>query len=179
VVGSSGPDFTAWVFDGSWGNTPLGGNGNIIPLDGRVFEQNTPNLESIAEYKVTTSNNKAEAPMAATISVVTKSGNNQVHGSLFEYNRVGAESARSFFSPAREALTRNQYGGSLGGPIYIPGYNGRNRSFFFFSYEGFRDYRTLTVHRNSTQQRGKKRRPELGVEEDPVARSAKRWALSQ
>jgi hypothetical protein len=142
---SSAPDFTAWVFDGAWGNTPLGGTGNIIPLDGRQFEQNTPNLESIAEYNVTTSNNKAEAPMAATVSVVTKSGGNDVHGSLFEYNRVGAESARSFFAPNREGLTRNQFGGSIGGPIYFPKlYNGRNKSFFFFSYEGFRDFRTTT-----------------------------------
>jgi len=59
---------------------------------------------------------------------------------------VGAESARSFFAPTREALTRNQYGGSIGGPVILPRlYHGGNRTFFFGSYEGFRDYRTFAV----------------------------------
>ena len=71
------------------------------------------------------------------ISLVTKSGTNNFHGSLHEYNRNAAFAANDFFNNKngieQPPLNRNQFGGSLGGPIW------RNRAFFFFNYEGRRD----------------------------------------
>jgi hypothetical protein len=138
---------TAFVIDGTVGNSPINANsGNVPSLNGRVIEQNMPNLESIAEFKINTANNKAEFGQVTSISVATRSGGNEFHGSVFEYNRVGATSARSFFAPRRESLTRNQYGLSLGGPVLLPAlYNGRNRTFFFGAFEGFRDHRLFPV----------------------------------
>lgn len=146
-VDNNGVGNTGFLIDGTVGNSPINGNsGNVPSLNGRVIEQDMPNLESVAEFKFNTSNDKAEFGQISSISIVTKSGSNQVHGSAFEYNRVGATSARSFFAPKRESLTRNQYGLSLGGPVVIPGlYRGRNRTFFFGSFEGFRDHRLFPV----------------------------------
>jgi Carboxypeptidase regulatory-like domain len=86
----------------------------------------------------------------AQVLLVTKSGTNQFHGSLREYNRTAATAANSFFnnrtidpltgqSIAKPQLTRNQFGGNLGGPLYLPGANGKDNVFFFFDYEGRRD----------------------------------------
>jgi Carboxypeptidase regulatory-like domain len=86
----------------------------------------------------------------AQILLVTKSGTNQFHGSLREYNRTAATAANSFFnnrtidpltgqSIPKPQLTRNQFGGNLGGPVYLPGFNGKDKLFFFFDYEGRRD----------------------------------------
>jgi hypothetical protein len=146
-VDNNGVGDTGFLIDGTVGNSPINGNsGNVPSLNGRVIEQDMPNLESVAEFKFNTSNDKAEFGQITSISVVTKSGTNDLHGSAFEYNRVGATSARSFFAPTRESLTRNQYGVSLGGPVLLPGsYNGRNRTFFFGAWEGFRDHRQFPV----------------------------------
>ena len=73
----------------------------------------------------------------AQVDLVTKSGTNQWHGDLYEYNRVSAEAANDFFNnfngTPRGQLTRNQFGGSVGGPIL------KNKLFFFFDYAGRRD----------------------------------------
>ena len=70
------------------------------------------------------------------VELVTKSGTNQFHGQLFEFNRVTALAANNFFSNleglGRDPLIRNQFGGDLGGPVL------KNRLFFFFSYNGLR-----------------------------------------
>jgi hypothetical protein len=158
-VDNNGVGDTGFSIDGTVGNSPINGNsGNVPSLNGRVIEQNMPNLESVAEFRFETSNGKAEFGQISTISIVSRSGTNTLHGSAFEYNRVGATSARSFFVPQRENLTRNQYGLSLGGPVYIPGaYNGRNRTFFFGAWEGFRDNRGFAVtgeFPNSAQKNG-------------------------
>ena len=75
----------------------------------------------------------------AQIKVITKSGTNDFHGSLYEYNRNREFAARNFFAATNPPFNRNEFGGSLGGPILLPKYNGRNRTFFFFSYEGLRE----------------------------------------
>jgi carboxypeptidase family protein len=86
----------------------------------------------------------------AQILLVTKSGTNQFHGTLREYNRTAATAANSFFnnrtidpltgqSIPKPQLTRNQFGGNLGGPVTLPGYKGKDKLFFFFDYEGRRD----------------------------------------
>src|SRR3954454_1386108 len=92
-------------------------------------------LENIQEFRVNSSNYPAEygTGMDGQISVVTKSGSNDWHGSAFEYMRNDFFDARNFFSPsAVDKLRLNQFGGSLGGKII------ENKLFFFGSYEGLR-----------------------------------------
>jgi len=92
-------------------------------------------LENVQEFRVESSNYPAEygTGSAAQITVVTKSGSNELHGSLFEYLRNNAMDARNFFDGSQNsALRLNQFGGSLGGAIV------RNKLFFFGSYEGLR-----------------------------------------
>jgi hypothetical protein len=78
----------------------------------------------------------------AVVDVVTKSGTNQLHGSAFEFLRNSAMDARSFFNTKGTlfpSFRYNQFGFSLGGPVFLPkAYNGKNRTFFFADYEGFR-----------------------------------------
>jgi hypothetical protein len=92
-------------------------------------------LENVQEFRVESSNYPAEfgTGTAGQISVVTKSGSNELHGALFEYLRNSAMDARNFFDgSAVSPLRLNQFGGSIGGPI------ARNKLFFFGSYEGLR-----------------------------------------
>ncbi len=71
--------------------------------------------------------------------MTTKSGGNAFHGSLFEFLRNDRFDSKNFFAVNKEKLERNQFGGTLGGPVMIPGiYDGRNKTFFFASYEGHR-----------------------------------------
>jgi hypothetical protein len=91
--------------------------------------------EAIQEYRVITHQYEAEYGRggAFVTDTVLKSGTNSWHGSAFEYNRVQALAANSFFSNKagiKDALVRNQFGGSAGGPIY------KDRTFFYASYEG-------------------------------------------
>jgi len=94
-------------------------------------------LENVQEFRVDSNNYPAEfgTGTGGQISVVTKSGGNRFHGSLFEYIRNDALDAPNFFDNIigqKSKLRLNQFGGSLGGPIV------KNKAFFFFSYEGYR-----------------------------------------
>src|SRR6202045_1283605 len=91
-----------------------------------------PNLDSIAEFRILTSNTDAEYGnfSGGLINVVTKSGGNAFHGSAFEFLRNTDLDAKSYFSSKRSTFQQNQYGGTLGGPIK------RNRLFFFGDYQG-------------------------------------------
>lgn len=93
-----------------------------------------PFPDALQEFSVQTSNFSAEYGQNAggVVNIVTKSGSNSVHGDLFEYNRNAAYNARNFFSTARDPLKRNQYGGTIGGPII------KDRTFFFAAYQGTR-----------------------------------------
>ena len=93
-----------------------------------------PNLDSIAEFRILTSNVDAEYGnySGGQISVVTKSGSNQFHGDAFEFVRNTALDARNYFSPDRGAFEQNQYGGTAGGPIL------KSKMFFFGDYQGTR-----------------------------------------
>ncbi|MDQ3748555.1 MAG: carboxypeptidase-like regulatory domain-containing protein, partial [Acidobacteriota bacterium] len=101
--------------------------------------------EAIEEFRVTTTNPNAAfgRSSGAQISLVTKSGSNNFHGALFEYNRDTAFTANDFFNNRsgieRPELKRNTFGGAIGGPII------KNRLFFFYSYEGRRDKSERTV----------------------------------
>ena len=103
-----------------------------------------PAVEAVREFKVQTSLYAADVGRnsGAVVDVVTKSGTNQLHGSVFEFLRNSDMDARSFFNAKGTpfgAFRYNQFGFSVGGPVYVPRvYNGKNRTFFFFDYEGFR-----------------------------------------
>ncbi len=98
-------------------------------------------VDAISEFTVETSGGKAESGRAmGLISFSTKAGANQIHGSGFEYLRNNASDARGFFAQSAPVLKQSDFGGTFGGPVYIPKvYSGRNKTFFFGSYEGFRN----------------------------------------
>ena len=93
-----------------------------------------PNLDSIAEFRVLTNNFDAQYGnySGGVVTVVTKSGTNNWHGSGFEFLRNTALDARNFFSPERSFFRQNQLGGTVGGPIK------KNQLFFFADYQGTR-----------------------------------------
>src|SRR5262249_315585 len=97
---------------------------------------------AIEEFKIQTGDYSAEFGhgVGGVINAVVKSGTNQLHGNLYDYFRNDALDAKDYFSAqqgARKAeLRQNQFGGMIGGPVYIPGvYNGKNKTFFFFDYQ--------------------------------------------
>ncbi|MBS1827947.1 MAG: TonB-dependent receptor [Acidobacteria bacterium] len=100
-----------------------------------------PPLDGLQEFKVITSSASAEFGKANQVIVVTKGGTNQLHGTLLAFNRNRFLAAKNFFATQlpTPVYNRNEFGGNFSGPITIPGiYNGKNRSFFFMNYEGFR-----------------------------------------
>jgi outer membrane receptor protein involved in Fe transport len=149
---------------GGWGGAPLGSytfpsvNGqtnrsNLWLMDGinnqGEFESTyniAPQIDDIEEFKVQSHNDEAQfgGALGGIINVVTKGGTNSLHGDAFEFHRDRALDGRGFFlapTEPKQAFTQNQFGLTLGGPIYIPHlYNGKNRTFFYTSYEGFRDH---------------------------------------
>lgn len=97
-----------------------------------------PSVDAIAEFTVQTNDYTAEVGRTAggVINVITKSGSNKFHGSIYEYFRNDKFDSHSYFDKAGSAkpeLRQNQYGGSIGGPII------KDKTFFFFDYEGFRE----------------------------------------
>jgi len=114
---------------------------NIFLMDGVVNYESASNtfavppiVDSIQEFKVQTHNDKAEFGMArgGIVNVVTKSGTNEFHGSVFEFFRNDELDARNFFRANVTELRWNQYGGVVGGPIV------RNKTFFFAGYQAFK-----------------------------------------
>lgn len=98
-----------------------------------------PSSEMLGEFKVSAINNNAELASSGDVTVTTKSGGNVVHGSAFEYLQNRALDATTYGSSVKQAKVWNTFGGSLSGPIVIPGlYNGHNKTFFFVDYEGNR-----------------------------------------
>lgn len=129
-VAGGRPDSITYLLDGGINNDILG-NGVVL----------NPNPDTIAGFRILTSNYTAEYGRngAGVISVVTKSGSNSFHGSAFEFLRNGDLNANQFFNKSnpgnllpREDLKRNQFGGTIGGPIK------KDRLFFFMSYQGQR-----------------------------------------
>jgi len=139
------------------GVTPVsvnGGRGNMTNyvLDGAQNNDHysnapnpMPNPDALAEFSVQTNNFSAEfgRNSGGLVNAVTRAGTNQFHGAAFEYLRNKAVNAANFFNPIRDGkkvddgLKRNQFGATLGGPVFLPKvYNGRDKSFFFFSYQG-------------------------------------------
>jgi len=126
-----------YMLDGGDNNDPLTNTASIVP-----------NPDALEEFSILTNNFSAEygRNSGAVVNAITKSGTNQFHGSLFEFVRNDAFDARNFFSLTQPKLRRNQFGGSVGGPVLLPGlYNGRDKTFFFVAYESTRERRADTV----------------------------------
>lgn len=101
----------------------------------------SPTVDAIQEFKVQASTVSAEYGFTAggIVNVVTKSGTNQLHGSLYEFVRNDAFDARNAFASIKAPFRYHQFGGSSGGPVYLPKlYDGRQRSFFFYNFEEWR-----------------------------------------
>lgn len=127
-------DSVTYLLDG-------GVNNNL--LDNSVVVN--PNPDTVQEFRILTSNYTAEYGRngGGVISVVTKSGTNQLHGTLYDYLRNDYFNANAFFNNAnglrRDILKRNQFGGTVNGPVTIPKLiNGKDRLFFLFGYQGQR-----------------------------------------
>jgi len=115
------------------------GNSTTFVLDGGIHEDPytevanvLPNPDAVQEFSFQTNNYGAKfaGRGGGVVNIVTRSGSNALHGSLFEYLRNGEMNARNFFAARNDGLKRNQYGFSLGGPIRP------NRTFFFGSWQG-------------------------------------------
>ena len=107
-----------------------------------------PIVDAIQEFKTQGHNDLAEYGGAAggIVSVVTKSGTNQFHGALWEFLRNADMDARGYFESTLPPLKQNQYGASVGGPVWIPKvYNGKNRTFFYAAFEGFQLRSAITT----------------------------------
>jgi hypothetical protein len=133
-VGGARPEGQAFLMDNSnvqdfWNHGP-----------GSAVLGTTLGVDAIAEFSIQTNTYSAQfGGSGAAINAVTKSGGNDFHGTLFEYLRNSALDARAFYDPQQiPGFRRNQFGGSLGGPIK------KNKAFFFFNYEGLRNNQGLT-----------------------------------
>lgn len=133
-------NFTSEVtVDGMPNTTPRNGARNNFLIY-------TPSVDAVSEFKVETNALSAEFGRfnGGVISVVTKSGTNQFHGTIYEFLRNSAMDANNFFANRAGvplgSLKRNQFGATLGGPVVLPKLlNGKDRTFFFIDYEGFRE----------------------------------------
>ncbi len=122
-VGGSRASSTDWLFDGNDNNELTAGGIAILP-----------SIDAIQEFKVLSYNYSAEYGTRAgpTVLVTTKSGTNQLHGTVFEFFRNTALDARSYFASKREQFNLNQFGGSLGGALE------KDKTFFFLDYQAKR-----------------------------------------
>ena len=123
-------------------------NASDYQLDSSHYRMNAfggsammPTAEAIQELKVITGNFSAEYGLSSglVVNVATKTGSNSLHGSVYDTLGNDKFNSRTFTAAQKPKLRYNQFGASIGGPVFIPKlYNGKDRSFFFFSYEGIR-----------------------------------------
>lgn len=133
-MGGSRPDQTAWLLDGtnihnlSNFGTPGSAAGVMLGVD------------AVREFQVLTSNYSAElgGTSGGVVNMVSKSGTNGFHGTVYEFLRNSALDARNFFDREKPSFKRNQFGASMGGPIR------KDRAFFFGNYEGLRQSQLVT-----------------------------------
>ncbi len=129
AVNGEPPEMNNYLLDGSSNVDSVNGGYAIrIPVD------------AVAEFRILTLNAPAEYGQTggATTSIVTKSGTNAFHGDVYDFFRNSALDARNFFAVTTDPLHRNQYGGTLGGPVH------KDKDFFFLYYEGQRDSQGTT-----------------------------------
>ncbi len=133
---------------------------NGINLNDQVQNQITfqPSINTVQEFKIDNSTFSAEygRSSGAIVNIATRSGTNDYHGEGFEFFRNSALDARNFFERTTKPAPfhRNQFGFNIGGPVNLPhfgeggsalSYKGKNKTFFFFSYEGLRQRQGLTL----------------------------------
>ena len=108
---------------------------------GNQTNQNLLSVEVVAEFKTTTGTFSAETgrALSGAVNVITKSGTNELHGSVYEFFRNDKLDSRNFFAPTRDILRQNQFGATVGGPIL------RNKLFFFAGWEGVRIRRGVQI----------------------------------
>jgi Carboxypeptidase regulatory-like domain len=158
VVPSTTGASTPWISGGRNASSEITIDGTSIIVPENNVSVNatgyTPNVDSVEEFSVVTNSLSAEYGRTGggVINVATKQGTNEFHGVLYEFLRNSELDANNFFAnranQPRGAFQRNQFGGTLGGPIWIPGlYDGRNRTFFFLSEQS-----TLTRSQSVTTQ---------------------------
>ncbi|MGH9879865.1 MAG: TonB-dependent receptor domain-containing protein [Pyrinomonadaceae bacterium] len=134
---------------------------NGVNLNDQVQNQITfqPSINTVQEFKADNSTFSAEygRSSGAIVNIATRSGTNEYHGEFFEFLRNEALDARNFFDAKKPPFKRNQFGFNIGGPVNFPhfgeggsalSYKGKNRTFFFFSYEGLRQRQGLTLTSN-------------------------------
>lgn len=157
--GGSGGNYAnlQWDRGGQWTTNGSQENSREILIDGISigeihspgrFWAYSPPPDSIQEFKMLTGSYSAEFGRAAggVITFTSRSGGNQVHGSTYEFLRNDKAHARGFFTPTKAKDRQNEFGVTLGGPVYIPKvYDGRNKTFFFFFYNGMR-WRTASAN---------------------------------
>jgi hypothetical protein len=139
----------------------LGGNNFRVLIEGQDgtsgnavarANETQPSVESIGEFTLQTSNYSAEygQALSAVFNFTVRSGTNAYHGSGYEYFVNEALNSYTAFSHTRGVSRKHDWGGTIGGPVFIPKvYNGKDKTFFFFSYEGFR-YRQLSGNNYQT-----------------------------
>jgi len=116
---------------------------------GTAFDQTSPSVEALTEFKVTTATPSAEFghTSGGVVSFTTKSGTNKFHGTAFELFQNEAANSAPWVNGLNGVTTgkprdrQNDFGGSLGGPVWIPHlYDGRDKTFFFFQWEQYRNH---------------------------------------
>jgi hypothetical protein len=155
------PNANYFTVDGVSANIGVGAGADLTPGGGGSLPatssfggtSNLVSLEGLQEFRIQTSSYAAEfgRTPGGQVQIITRSGTNDFHGTLFEYLRNDALDANDWFTNAsrqqKPALRQNDFGMTLGGPVLLPrfgegghqpGYDGRNRTFFFVSYEGLR-----------------------------------------
>jgi hypothetical protein len=133
------------VADGAPGGNEFTLDGSPNMASGRRVAF-VPPADAVQEFKVVTASFDAQEghTAGAKVNVMLKGGTNNLHGTLYEFVRNDKLSANDFFlnrgGKPRDALRYNRYGGSVGGPVWLPKlYDGRDKTFFFFAYEGLKD----------------------------------------
>src|ERR1700754_4212211 len=132
---------------------------NGINLNDMVQNQITfqPSINIVQEFKADNSTFSAEygRNSGAIVNIATRSGTNEFHGELFEFLRNDALDARNFFDLKKPPFRRNQFGFAIGGAVPVPDFRkeptgtfhlAKNKTFFFFSYEGLRQRQGLSLN---------------------------------
>jgi hypothetical protein len=148
------PESNSYIVDGVSANTAAGGgngttgpgtSGSLAATTALGTTQSLLSVDALQEFRVESSTYSAEYGRApgGQFSIVSRSGTSAFHGSLFDYLRNDAFDANDWFNDyydvAKPALRQNDFGGTVGGPVWIPGHSElRQNTFFFLSYEGLR-----------------------------------------
>ena len=115
---------------------------SVVDRFGGGMSRVQPGLDSVNEFRIETAGSQAQYSRPATVSLVTKSGTNELHGSVFMTHRNnggGLRARQRQDGDTAPKLIRNEFGASAGGPVFLPKfYDGRNKTFWFVAYEGLR-----------------------------------------